>query len=77
MEEIAMFDKDIVAAVLAGDIPQARAVAIKKMGLPGQFYRDNTDLRVVWVARGDQFEVISTAECEEIRQMEAIEFWRA
>lgn len=77
MEEIAIFDKDIVAAVLAGDIPRARAVAIKKMKLPRHFSRDNTDLRVVWVARGDEFEVISAPESEEIRLKEAIEFWRA
>ena len=77
MEEIAIFDKDIVAAVLTGDIPRARAVAIKKMKLARDFSRDNTDLRVVWVARGDEFEIISAPESEEIRLKEAIEFWRA
>ena len=81
MEEIAIFDKDVVAAVLAGDTSRARAIAVAKMEWPSQFFPDNIELRILWVARGDEFEITYDLaydlEYERIRRKEEVEWWRA
>ena len=78
MQEIAVFDKDIVAAVLAGDIQRARAVALEKMGLSEHFSPPAfSELRVEWVTLGDEFEVTDDSGCEKVRLKNSIYFWRA
>lgn len=77
MQEIALFDKDIVAAVLAGDIQLARMVAVGKMELSKQFSPPTTELRVVWLAPGEEFEVIDPAMHERVKMKSFLEFWRA
>lgn len=77
MEEMALFDKDIVAAVLEGHMLQARTIAIAKMGLPKHFSSDYVELIVVWVAPGDEFEVAYAPGFEHVRLKNFIEYWRA
>lgn len=77
MQEIALFDKDIVAAVLAGDIQLARSVAIGKMELSKQFASLTTELRVVWLAPGEEFEVLDPCGYERVKLKCLIDFWRA
>ena len=75
MEEIALFDKDIVAAVLADDIPRVRATAIAKMGLPNSFRFDDVELVVEWVDAGEEFEVVKYTDFEFIRRKRLIVWW--
>lgn len=77
MQEIALFDKDIVTAVLAGDIQSARMVAVEKMELPKQFSPVTTELRVEWLAPGEEFEVLNPVGYERVKLKSLIEFWRA
>ena len=79
MEEVALFDKEIVAAVLQGKIPQARKIAIAKMGLPqvNQFAFDQVQLSVLWVAAGEEFEVADSPGFERIRRKNLVNWWRA
>ena len=79
MEEIALFDKEVVAAVLEGHTGQAKTIAMAKMGLPSQncYYFDHVELKVVWVAPGDEFEVADAPGFERVRLKNAIQFWRA
>ncbi len=76
MEEIAIFDKDVVAAVLAGDTPRARAIAVAKMEWPFQVFAD-IELKILWLAPRDEFEVTYDLEYERIRRREEVEWWRA
>lgn len=75
MEEISLFDKDIVAAVLADDIPRVRATAIAKMGLPNSFRFDDVELVVEWVDAGEEFEVVKYTDFEFIRRKRLIVWW--
>ena len=77
MEEIAMFDKDIVTAVLDRDVPRARAIALAKMGLSKQFAPNHTQLKVEWVARGEEFVIADSPAFEFVRLKRGIRFWRA
>ena len=77
MEEIAMFDKDIVTAVLDRDVPRANAIALAKMGLSKEFAPNHTQLKVQWVTRGDEFVIADSPAFERVRLKRAIRFWRA
>ena len=77
LEEIAILDRDIVAAVLAGDIRREREIAVAKMELPNHFTPESIELRVLWLCPGDEFEVMADPSCETIRHKRGIKFWRA
>ena len=77
MEEIAIFDKDIVAAVLTGDMQRAKAIGLTKIGWPIKFYTDQMALRIVWVAAGEEFEIMDGPGFERVRLKRAIDWWRA
>ena len=77
MQEVAIFDKDIVAAVLAGDIPRAKVIGLMKMGWPSRFCPDDMELRIKWVALGDEFEIADGPGYEFVRLKKAIDWWRA
>ena len=53
--EALTFDRDIVEAVLAGDI--AEAIAIAKAKYPDGYYGGASDLAVMWLDKGAQFEI--------------------
>ena len=77
MQEISVFDKDVVAAVLDGDTARARGIAEEKIGMRNHFSPAKTELRVEWVKPGDEFEIVEDPICERIRMKRDIEFWRA
>lgn len=79
LEEVAVFDKEVVAIVLEGHIDQAKRFAMAKMGLPIQHQKtfDHVQLSVVWVAPGDEFEVAASPGFERIRVKNLIDWWRA
>lgn len=79
MEEIALFDKEVVAAVLEGDTRQARTIALANMGLSSQdcYCFEHVQLRVAWVVPGDEFEIADSPGFERVRLKNAIQFWRA
>lgn len=77
MQEIALFDKEVITAVLTGHTPQAMTIAKAKMGMLNQFPVDNVGLKVVWLGPGDEFEVLDHLGSERIRMKDLIEFWRA
>lgn len=77
MEEIALFDTDVVAAVLEGHAEQAKVILLAKMRLPNQYYFSNLDLKVMWLAPGDEFEVAKAFESESIRYKKLVHWWRA
>ena len=77
MQEIAMFDRDIIAAILAGDTPRAKAIGLTKMGWPTQFCPDDMELRVEWLVPGEEFEIMEGPGFERVRLKRAIDWWRA
>lgn len=77
IQEIALFDKDIVAAVVAKNMRLARKVAAEKMEMSENFCPLNTNLRVEWLAPGEEFEVREPAARETVKWRKLMEFWRA
>ena len=79
MEEIALFDREVIENFLDGDIRQAKTIAMAKMGVPSQFchWFDQVELTIAWVAPGEEFEVANSPGFERVRLKNAIQFWRA
>lgn len=76
-EEIALFDKNVVAAVLAGKVALAKELFKAKVESLGDFCTDGMDLRVEWVNPGEEFEVAEYDGMESIRLRSRVHFWRA
>lgn len=79
MQEVAIFDKEVVAAVLEGHNQQALMIGVAKMGLPIQNRNsfNNVQLSIGWVNPGDEFEVADAPGFEMIRLKNFIDWWRA
>ena len=77
MQEIAMFDKEIITAILGGDTPRAKAIGLMKMGWPTKFCPDDMGLRVEWLAPGEEFEIMDGPGFERVRIKSHIDWWRA
>ena len=75
-EEVTIFDKDVIGAFLEGDIILAKDVAEEKIGLL-ENPLEITDLRVEWVAPGDEFVVERGPHGERVTIINDIVTWQA
>lgn len=74
-EEIALFDHEIVNAVLNGNRAEAGRIAEAK--IPDFYSEGAKQLKIVWVDQGQEFRVSEYDGHEELHLKENVKFWKA
>ena len=73
VRDMLMYDKDIVLAVLEGDVGKAKEIAIAKyeeITGEAEFYAGHGDLEVEWVKIGERFRISSFDGSEAVMTVE-------
>lgn len=73
--EVLCMDAEIVQAVIDKDIPKAVQIAMEKC--PGIYPGGAEKLKVVWLDKGETFEIHEYDGSESVRSVASIDFMRA